>query len=93
MTILAAVAISSEEERVGDLAAEAARNVDEFDKAYDGRFGEHESFASDDIPIVRFDDLSFPLDDQSESTPYRNHGERFKGGVQRQTPQSTSPIW
>jgi hypothetical protein len=91
VAILAAVPVSGKEERVGDLAAETAGNMDELDKAYDSWFREHQSFASDDVPVVRFDDLGFPLDDQTESTPYRNHSERFKGGVQRQTPHATSP--
>jgi hypothetical protein len=39
MAVLASVTIASKEECVGDLAAEAAGNVDELDKAYNGRFG------------------------------------------------------
>jgi hypothetical protein len=38
MAILASVTIASKEECVGDLAAEAAGNVDELDEAYDRRF-------------------------------------------------------
>jgi hypothetical protein len=86
MAVLAAVAISSKEECVGDLAAEAAGNVNELDESYDGRFGKGQPFASDEVAPVRLDDLSFPLDHQAQRTPYRDHCERFKGGVQRQTP-------
>ena len=39
VTILAAVAIASEEECVGDLTAEAAGNVDELDEPEDRGFG------------------------------------------------------
>jgi hypothetical protein len=81
MTILTAIAISSKKECVGDLATEPARNMDELDEPYDCRFGEYQSFASDNVAAVRFDDLGFPLDDQPEGTPHRYHSERFKRGV------------
>ena len=49
VAILAAVAISSEQECIGDLAAETARDMDELDEANDGGSGERESFTADDI--------------------------------------------
>ena len=49
VAVLAPVAIAGEEECVGDLAAEAAGNVHELDQADDRRFGQYESFASDDV--------------------------------------------
>ena len=91
MTVLAAVAISSKEECVGDLTTEAAGNVDELDEPDDCRFGKNQSFASDNVAVIRLDDLGFPLNYQPEGTPHRDHGKRFKGGVQRQTPHATSP--
>jgi hypothetical protein len=91
MTVLAAVAISSKEECVGDLTTEAAGNVDELDESDDCRFGKNQSFASDNVAVIRLDDLGFPLNYQPEGTPHRDHGKRFKGGVQRQTPHATSP--
>jgi hypothetical protein len=81
MAVLAAVTIAGEEEGVGDLAAEAAGNVDELDESYDCRFGQRQTFASDDIRPVRLDDLGLALDDQTKGTPDRYHGERLKGGV------------
>jgi hypothetical protein len=81
VTVLAPVAVASKEECVGDLTTEAAGNVDELDEPDDCRFGKYQSFASDDIAIVRFDDLGLALDNQPEGTPHRDHGERLKGGV------------
>jgi hypothetical protein len=86
MAVLATVAISSKEECVGDLATEAAGNVDELDQANYRRFRKNQPFASNDVAVVRFDYLGFALNDQPESTPHGDHSERFEGGVQRQTP-------
>ena len=91
VAVLAAVTVASEEECIGDLAAEAAGNVDELDKAYDRGFGQRQAFTSNAVAPVRFDDLGFPFDDQAKSTPDRDHCQRLEGGVQRQTPQGTSP--
>jgi hypothetical protein len=68
------------------LATKAAGNVDELDQTYYRRFRKNQAFASNDVAVVRFDYLGFALDDQPESTPHGDHGERFEGGVQRQTP-------
>jgi hypothetical protein len=81
VTVLAAVAIASEEEGVGDLAAEAAGNVHEPDQAYDRRFGQRQAFTSNAVAPVRLDDLGLALDDQTKSTPDRNHRQRLEGGV------------
>jgi hypothetical protein len=81
MAILAAVTIASEEECIGDLTAEAAGDMNELDESYDRGFGESESFTSNDVASVRFDDLGLALDDQSKGTPDRDHGQRLKGGV------------
>jgi hypothetical protein len=88
MAVLTAIAISSKQECVGDLATEAAGNMDELDETDYCRFGKNESFASNDVSVVRFDDLGLPLDHQAEGTPHRDHGQWFKGGVQRQTPHA-----
>jgi hypothetical protein len=81
VAILAAVAIASEEECVGDLAAEAAGDVDELDESYDRRFWQRQTFASNAVAPIRFDDLGFALDHQPEGAPDRDHGQRLKGGV------------
>jgi hypothetical protein len=86
VAVLAPIAISSKEECIGDLAAEAAGYVDELDEPNNCRFGKGQSFTSNDVPIIRFDNLRLAFDDQAESTPYRDHRQRFEGGVQRQTP-------
>jgi hypothetical protein len=81
VAVLAPVAITSEEECVGDLTAEAAGNVDELDQADDRRFGQREAFTSNAVAPVRFDDLGFALDDETKSTPDRDHCQRLEGGV------------
>jgi hypothetical protein len=81
MAILAAVTIASEEECVGDLTAETAGDVNEFDESYDRGFGKRQPLTSNDVAPVRLDDLGLALDDQSKGTPDRNHGQRLKGGV------------
>jgi hypothetical protein len=81
VAVLAAVAIASEEECVGDLAAEAAGDVHELDQAYDRRFRERQPFTSNDVAPIRFYDLGFALDHQPDGAPDRDHGQRLKGGV------------
>jgi hypothetical protein len=55
--------------------------VNELDKAYNRRFWKRQPFASNDVAPIRFDDLGFPLDDETKGTPDRDHGQRLKGGV------------
>jgi hypothetical protein len=81
MAILAAVTIAGEEECVGDLAAETAGNVDELDESDDRWFRERQTFASNAVAPIRFDDLGFALDYQPKGAPDRDHGQRLKGGV------------
>jgi hypothetical protein len=81
VAILAAVTIASEEECVGDLTAEAAGDVDELDESYYRGFGKRESFTSNEVAPVRFDDLGLAFDHQSKRPPDRDHGQRLKGGV------------
>jgi hypothetical protein len=81
VAVLAPIAVASEEECIGDLTAKAAGHMYEFDEADDGWFGQCESFASYDVAGVRFDNLGFSLDHQTEGTPQRHHRQRLKGGV------------
>jgi len=91
MAVLAAVPVASEEECVGDLAAEAAGNVDELYQANDGRFGQREAFASDKVTGIGLHDFCFAFDDQTKGSTQRDHGQRLERGVQRQTPHCASP--
>ena len=91
VTVLAAVAITSKEECIGNLATKAAGHMNEFDEADDGRFRKCQSFASDHIARVRFDDLGFPFNYETKGSPERHHCQRLEGGVQRQTPHGCSP--
>jgi hypothetical protein len=70
--------VSGKEERVGDLAAETARDVNELDEADDGGLGKRESFTADDIDAVRLHDLGFPLDDEPERPAHGHHRERLE---------------
>jgi hypothetical protein len=81
MAILAAVAISSEEECIGDLTAEAAGDMHELDQSYYRWFRERQTFTSNDVAPIGFDDLGFALDYQPKGAPDRHHGQRLKGGV------------
>src|SRR4051812_8191524 len=81
VAILAAVEVAGEQEGVGDLAAKAAGNVNEFDESYDCWFRQCQAFASDVIATVRFDDFGFALDHKTKSAPDRYHRQRFEGGV------------
>jgi hypothetical protein len=78
LAVLAAVVVASEEECVGDLAAEAAGHMDELDEAYDGGSGKRESFAADEVDAVRLHDLRFPLDYEPERPTHGHHGERLE---------------
>ena len=89
---LAAVVVAGEEERVGDLAAEAAGDVDELDEPDDGGFGQRKSFAADDVDAVRLHDFRFPLDHEPERPAHGHHRERLERGVQRQTAHRRIPL-
>ena len=86
VTVLAPVAITSKEECVGYLATKAAGHMNELHEADDGRFRKRQSFASDHIARIRFDDLGFPFNYETKGSPERHHCQRLEGGVQRQTP-------
>jgi len=63
VAVLAAVVVPSEEESVGNLTAETARDVHELDKADDGGPGDDESFTSNEIVFFGLDDFRFAFDD------------------------------
>jgi hypothetical protein len=73
VTVLAAIAIASEEECVGDLTAESAGDMDKFDETDDRRFGQCQPFTSDNVAGVRLDNLGFPLNDETKGSPQRDH--------------------
>ena len=62
VAVLAAVVVPSEEERVGNLTAETARDVYKLDKADDGGPGNDESFTSNEIVFFGLDDFRFAFD-------------------------------
>src|ERR1051326_4994058 len=64
VAVLAGVVIAGEEEGVGDLAAEAAGNVDEADEANDCRSRKLHSYAAYRLLAVGLDNLRLALDDE-----------------------------
>src|SRR5687768_9724629 len=70
---LAAIAVAGEQERVGDLAAEAARDVDELRQADDRRARQGEPFGTHRTACVGFDDFGLAIDDKSQCTLQRHH--------------------
>ena len=62
--VLAAVAIAREEERVGDLAAESAGDVNEPRQPDDCRARKRESLGADHLVVICLDDLGLSVNDQ-----------------------------
>jgi hypothetical protein len=54
--------VPSEEESVGNLTTETARDVHELDKADDGRPGDDESFTPNEIVFFGLDNFRFAFD-------------------------------
>jgi hypothetical protein len=93
VAVHASVAVPREEKGVGDLAAESAGNVNEADQTDDGGTGKFHPRTSNDVGVVRLHDFSLALDDQTQSSPHRYHGERLEGCVERKTAHVTLPVW
>ena len=85
IAVLAGVGVAGEEEGVGDLAAEAAGDVDEADQADDRRSGQLHSNTADRFVPVRLDNLRLALDDEPQGAPRGDHGQWFERGVQGET--------
>ena len=78
---LAAVVVASEQERVGDLAAEAARDVNEADQPDDRRAWYRHSLRVD-WRAFGLDNLGLAVDNQPQRPAHRHHGEWFERGIQ-----------
>ena len=85
VAVLARVRVAGEQEGVGDLAAEAAGNVDEADQADDGRPGQLHSDTSDQFFPVGLDNLRLTLDNEPQGASRGDHGQWFERGVKGQT--------
>src|ERR1017187_2339522 len=85
VAVLAGVRVASEQKGIGDLAAEAARNVDEAHQADDGRPGQLHSATSDQFFPVGLDNFRLTLDNEPQGTPRGDHGQWFERGVKGQT--------
>src|SRR5437879_5299044 len=74
---LAAVVVTSEEEGVGDLTAEATRHVNELDETDNGRPGDLEALAAH-YGTVRLDDLRLAVNDEAQRPAYGHHRQRLE---------------
>ena len=79
---LAAVTVTRKQERVGDLTAEAARDMDKLDEADHGRARNCQAFAAHD-GAVRLDYLGLAVDHEAQRPPHGHHGQRFERCVER----------
>jgi len=87
---LAAVVIAGKQECVGDLATEAARDVDESNQADDGRSWYRQSFAMDRRSLG-LDDLGLAVDDQPQRPAHGHHRERLERSIEGQATHHASP--
>ena len=78
---LAAVVVASKQERVCDLATEAARNVDEANQADNGGTGHRHAFRVD-WRALRLHDLGLAVDNQPQRPAHGYHGQWFERGVE-----------
>src|SRR5438105_2906806 len=82
--VLTAIVVAREEERVRDLATEAARDVDELHQPDDRWARQSQPFRSNDALTIRLHDFRLPVDDEAERAAHRNHGQRLERRVQSQ---------
>src|SRR5437773_12438605 len=78
---LAAVVVASKQECVGDLAAEAARDVNEANQANDGGTWHRHSLAMD-WRSLGLDDFGLPVNDQSQRPAHGHHGQRLESRIE-----------
>jgi len=76
-TVLAAIVIAREQERVRHLSAEPPRNVNELCESDDRRARQREPLRSNDAIMVRLDNLGFAVDDEAKGPSHRDHRQRF----------------
>src|SRR5881396_772670 len=74
---LALVLVAGEQEGVGDLPAEAPRDVNEPDQPDDGGPGDLEALASHHRALVGLDDDGLAVDHEAQGAAHRYHGERL----------------
>jgi len=76
-TVLAAIVIAREQERVRHLSTEPPRNVNELCESNDRRARQSEPLRSNDAIMVRLDNLGFAVDDEAKGPSHRDHRQRF----------------
>src|SRR5437870_4816007 len=86
---LTAVVVAGEEERVCDLTAEAAGDVNELDEADDGGAWDGKSLAMH-CRAVRLDDLRLMIDHEPQRPAHGYHGQRLERGVEREAAHGQS---
>lgn len=91
-TVLAAIAIAREQERVGYLAPETPRNMDEPRKTNDERAWQRQSLGADNPLGICFDDFCLSVDDQPQRSSERHHRKRLERSVQCETAYDQAPL-
>ena len=87
---LATIPISGEQERVGDLSPEVARNVDESHEPDDDGPRDGQALAPDRTAPVRLHDLGLAIDHETERAPDRDQRQRLERRIERQAGHPTS---
>ena len=89
--VLAAIAVSREQEGVGHLPAESPGHVDEPRQPDDKRTWQRQSLGADHPIGISFDDFRFSVNDQPQRSSERHHGERLERSVQCKTAYDQAP--
>jgi hypothetical protein len=90
-TILTTVTVAGEEERVGNLAAELAGDVNESFQADDGWTGECAFLGVENATIIDFEYFGFLVNDEPQRPFYREYRERLERRIQRKNAHPKQP--
>ena len=90
--ILTAVAITSKQERVGDLTAELARHVNEANEPDDQRACHVTALGMEYTVLIDFENFGFLVDDQPQRTSDWQDRQRFERSVESQTSHGRKAI-
>jgi hypothetical protein len=88
--VLAGIAVSGEEEGVGDLASEPSGDVYEPNEPNDDRAGQFLPFGPEATAAVCLQDFGLPIQHQPHRPPRGDDGERLERSVQRKAAHGSS---
>src|SRR5262245_30756481 len=92
MAILAAILVPREQERVGDLTAELAGDVNEFDEPDDRGLRQGDPRTSYGLTAVGLDDLRLSIDNQTQCPLHGHHRQGLEGRIEREATHGVSPL-